>query len=111
MPIRIKWTEHTGQTAEAIGAPVPLRYFAAAVPFVVIASVIALTPGGLGVNELTFATALKVSGTPLARGAQRALADRVFLAVSYYSVAIGATTILLVERGMVPSRRDATQDR
>ena len=56
------------QTAEAIGLHIPVWQMAAAIPFVVFASVIALTPGGLGVNELTSVSALRVFGTPLAVG-------------------------------------------
>ena len=41
------------ETAEAIGLHIPLWHMAAAIPFVVISSLIALTPGGLGVSELT----------------------------------------------------------
>ena len=66
-----------GQTAEAIRSPIPLWHLAAAIPFVVLACVIAITPGGLGVNELTYASALKVFGTPFSIGAEWALANRV----------------------------------
>ena len=47
-----------GQTAEAIGVHIPLWHLAAAMPFVIIACVIVVTPGGLGVNELSYATTL-----------------------------------------------------
>lgn len=97
------------QTAEAIGVHIPLWQMAAAIPFVVFASVIALTPGGLGVNELTAVTALKVFGTPMAIGAQWALANRVLLAASYFFVAICAAIMLAAGRIMVPPTRDAMQ--
>jgi len=77
-----------GQVAEAIGVPIPLWSIAAAIPFVVIACLIAITPGGLGVNELTFATALSIFGTPFSLGAQWALANRVLSAAS--CILIGA---------------------
>ena len=64
------------QAAQAIGAQIPVWHLAAAMPFVIIACVIVITPGGLGVNELTYATALHLFGTPLAVGAQWALANR-----------------------------------
>lgn len=98
------------QTAEAIGLHIPLWQMAAAIPFVVFASVIALTPGGLGVNELTAVSALKVFGTPLAVAAQWALANRVLLAVSYFLVAACAAIMLGVEKIMAPRASDATQD-
>ncbi len=99
------------QTAEAIGVHIPLWQMAAAIPFVIFASVIALTPGGLGVNELTAVTALKVFGTPLAVGAQWALANRVLLAVSYFLVATCAAIMPGAGRIMAPRTRDARQDR
>lgn len=99
------------QTAAAIGVHIPLWQMAAAIPFVVFASVIALTPGGLGVNELTAVTALKVFGTPLAVGAQWALANRVLVAVSYFFVAACAAIMLCAQKIMAPRSRDAMQDR
>jgi Lysylphosphatidylglycerol synthase TM region len=94
------------QTAEAIGLHITLWQMAAAMPFVVIASVLALTPGGLGVNELTSVTALKIFGTPLAVGAQWALANRVLIAVSYLFVATCAAIMLGAEKIMAPRGRD-----
>jgi len=99
------------QTARAIGLHIPLWQMAAAIPFVVIGSVIAFTPGGLGVNELTSVTALMVFGTPFAIGAQWALANRVLLAVSYFLVAICASIIMYVGKIMAARRRNAMQDR
>ena len=98
------------QTADAIGVHIPLWQMAAAIPFVIIASVIALTPGGLGVNELAAVTALKVFGTPLAVGAQWALANRVLIAVSYFFVATCAAIMLGAQKIMAPPTRDAMQD-
>ena len=65
------------QAAQAIGVHIPLWHLAAAMPFVIIACVIVVTPGGLGVNELSYATTLHLFGTPLNVGAQWALANRV----------------------------------
>jgi uncharacterized membrane protein YbhN (UPF0104 family) len=94
------------QTAEAIGLHIPVWQMAAAIPFVVLASVIALTPGGLGVSELTSVSALKVFGTPLAVGAQWAVANRVLLAVSYFFVATCAAIVLWAGRMMAPAASD-----
>jgi uncharacterized membrane protein YbhN (UPF0104 family) len=66
-----------GETAAAVGLPIPFWHFAAAVPFVFMASILAITPGGLGVNELTSATALRLFGTPLAIAGQWSLANRI----------------------------------
>ncbi len=83
-----------GQTAEAIGVHIPLWQLAAAMPFVVIACVIIATPGGLGVNELGYATTLHLFGTPLNVGAQWALANRFLVAASCFVVAACALAIL-----------------
>jgi uncharacterized membrane protein YbhN (UPF0104 family) len=88
-----------GETAQAIGVHIPLWHLAAAMPFVVIAGAIVPTPGGLGVNELSYATTLHLFGTPLNVGAQWALANRVLVAFSCFVVAacaialLGATTM------------------
>ena len=98
-------------TAEAIGEHIPLWHMAAAIPFVVLTSVIAVTPGGLGVNELTSVGALKLFGTPLAVGAQWALGNRVLIAVSYSVVAVCAVIMLSGEKFLALRARAAVQDR
>lgn len=87
-----------GQTAEAIGARIPLWCLAAAIPFVVLACVIAITPGGLGVNELTYAAALKVFGTPFDVGAQWALSNRVLGVAACFLVTASAAAMVGVQR-------------
>jgi uncharacterized membrane protein YbhN (UPF0104 family) len=87
-----------GQTAEAIGVHIPLWHLAAAMPFVIIACVIVVTPGGLGVNELSYATTLHLFGTPLNVGAQWALANRVLVASSCFVVAACAIALLGLTR-------------
>jgi len=93
-------------TAEAVGLHIPVWQMAAAIPFVIIASVIAVTPGGIGLNELAYAGALEVFGTPFAIGAQWALANRVLVAVSYLFVAAcGATLLLMCKISTLGARR------
>ena len=87
-----------GQTAEAIHANIPLWHMAAAMPFVVIATVLAVTPGGIGVNELTFATALKLFGTPLSVAADWSLANRILVTASCFAVAGGAVIMCVIEK-------------
>ncbi len=89
-----------GQSAAAIGARIPLWHLAAAMPFVILACVVAITPGALGVNELSYASALHLFGTPLAVGAQWALANRVLVAASCFAVAAFAASAVLVEKIM-----------
>ena len=80
-----------GLAAQAIGVHIPLWHLAAAMPFVIIACVVVVTPGGLGVNELSYATMLHLFGTPLNVGAQWALANRFLVASSCFVVAGCAT--------------------
>lgn len=87
-----------GQTAAAIHVRIPLWHMAAAVPFVVIATAIAVTPGGIGVNELTSAAALKLFGTPLVIAVQWSLANRVLATASCFVIAACAGIILAIEQ-------------
>ena len=95
-----------GEAAQAIGVDIPLWHLAAAMPFVIIACVIVVTPGGLGVNELSYATTLHLFGTPLNVGAQWALANRVLVASSCFVVAAFAIALLGLTR-IKPSNRQA----
>jgi uncharacterized membrane protein YbhN (UPF0104 family) len=95
-----------GETAQAIGVHIPLWHLAAAMPFVIIACVIVVTPGGLGVNELSYATTLHLFGTPLNAGAQWALANRVLVASSCFVVAACALALLGLTR-IKPANRQA----
>ena len=94
-----------GVTAEAIGVHIPLWHLAAAMPFVIIACVIVVTPGGLGVNELSYATTLHLFGTPLNVGAQWALANRVLVASSCFVVAACAIALLGLTKMMGTGRQ------
>ncbi len=96
-----------GETAQAIGVHIPLWHLAAAMPFVIIACVIIVTPGGLGVNELSYATTLHLFGTPLNVGAQWALANRVLVASSCFVVAACAIGLLGLTRIKPANRQTA----
>jgi uncharacterized membrane protein YbhN (UPF0104 family) len=98
------------QAAKAIGVQIPLWHLAAAMPFVIIACVIVVTPAGLGVNELSYATALHMFGTPLAIGAQWALANRFLVASSCFVVAACATALLGFEKIVAPRTPMITQE-
>jgi uncharacterized membrane protein YbhN (UPF0104 family) len=86
------------QSAQAVGVSIPLWHFAASMPFVIIACVVVATPGGLGVNELSYATTLHMFGTPLNVGAQWALANRFLVASSCVVVAVCAISVLGLAR-------------
>jgi uncharacterized membrane protein YbhN (UPF0104 family) len=83
------------QTTATIHADIPLWHLAAAMPFVVLSSALAITPGGLGINELTYATALDLFGTPLTTGAAWALANRLLIVAASFAVAIVALGLFL----------------
>jgi uncharacterized membrane protein YbhN (UPF0104 family) len=86
------------QTAEAVGLHIPPWQMAAAVPLVSVAAIIALTPGGIGLNDLAGAGALRIFGTPFAIGAQWVLANRVLVSVSYLLVAFFAIVVLCSDK-------------
>jgi uncharacterized membrane protein YbhN (UPF0104 family) len=99
-----------GQTAEAINAQIPLWRMAAAMPFAAVANVIAVTPGGIGVNELTSVTALHLFGTPLALASQWALANRCLGIASCFVVAACALLMLGAEKSLAPGTRNAKEN-
>lgn len=75
------------QTAEAVGAGIAVWQLGAAIPFVVLATAIAFTPGALGVNELTYAATLKLFGAPFTVAAQWTLTNRVLLMFTSFLLA------------------------
>lgn len=95
------------QVAEAVGAHIPVWHLAAAMPFVTIAYVLSITPGGLGVNELSYAFALNIFGTPVTVGAQWALENRILVVLSCFVVAGFGAAMLCIEKIVVPRVRDA----
>ena len=86
------------EATRAIGIDVPLWHLAGAMPFVIFSSVIAISPGALGVSELAYATALSLFGTPLPIAAQFALANRFLVAAAAFIIAICSAGILLCKR-------------
>jgi len=98
------------QTAQAVQAPISLWNMAAAMPFVGVATIIALTPGGVGVNEWTSTSALRIFGTPLTLAAQWSVANRVLATASCFVVAALAAALWAVEPATTPTTRDANTD-
>lgn len=98
-----------GQTAQATGAHIPLWHLAAALPFATISSLIAVTPGGLGIGDLSIAEALSLFGTPVAVGAQWALANRILLAAACLTVAACGAILAFIERTMASAKRALVQ--
>lgn len=84
------------ETAVAIGAPIALWHLAAVIPFVIFATAIAITPGGIGITEFTYVGALTSFAIPLSTAAQWALANRVLtIAASLIVAAIAITVAVL----------------
>lgn len=99
-----------GQCADAIDAHIPLWQLAAALPFAVIAAGIAMTPGGIGATELSFATVLSLFGTSLTTGARWAVASRLLVTASCLVVAIGAAILLVLVRSVTHIANGAIQE-
>ncbi len=96
------------ETALAIGAPISLWQMAAMVPFVVVTNVLAITPGGIGVNELTAVTALKTFGVPTATAAEWSLANRVLIMASSFlvgSLALAGVAIMRLKGAVTKHER------
>jgi len=98
------------ETSRAVALSVPVWHLAAAMPFVVISSALAVTPGGIGLNELTYTTALTLFGTPLAIAAQWSLANRVLTAAAAFGVAAWSWGAFLVWKSLHLFRRDPVLD-
>jgi len=82
-----------GQTAAMIDLKIPFWHFGAAMPFVVIATAVGLTPGGLGVNEFIFTSGLTAFGTRLEVAARWSVANRML--VTGACLALWACTALV----------------
>jgi len=87
------------RAAEAIGVHIAFWRMAAAVPFASFANVVAVTPGGVGVNELASVTALHLFGISLASASEWALANRLLSTASCFAVVACAFLMLGAERG------------
>jgi uncharacterized membrane protein YbhN (UPF0104 family) len=81
--------------AAALGMHIATWQLAASLPFVMFATVLAITPGGLGVTELTYATALQVFGIPMELAARWAMGTRVLVLCSCFVVTAVTGTIAL----------------
>ncbi|MFI5014591.1 MAG: lysylphosphatidylglycerol synthase transmembrane domain-containing protein [Hyphomicrobiales bacterium] len=69
-------------TTQAAGLDMPTLRLAAALPLVVLATALALTPAGIGVNEWSFAAALTAFGADFEVATQWALMNRVLVAAA-----------------------------
>lgn len=86
------------QVATGTGLRIAVWRMSAALPFAAIANVIAITPGGVGINELTSTAVLAGFGIPLTVAAKWSLANRVLLAASSFTVAACALVVAAVRK-------------
>jgi hypothetical protein len=69
-------------SANAVALDVPVWRLAASLPFAMISNALAITPGGLGVNEWAVSSVLFALGTPFQVSAQWAVVNRVLVATA-----------------------------
>lgn len=86
------------QTASMTGAHITLWQMGAATPFTAISNLVAVTPGALGLNELTSVAALHAFGVPLSVVSRWALANRILGTASCFLIAAFALGVLGAER-------------
>jgi uncharacterized membrane protein YbhN (UPF0104 family) len=85
------------EVAVAIGTPIPLWHLAAALPIGVVAIVLGITPGGLGLLELSLAGALTLFGTPLVEATKWTLMNRILMYPAGFMVAAVASLLLIAK--------------
>ena len=103
----------TREVSVGIHIAIPLWRLAAAVPFGLLAAVVGITPGGLGLSEAAYATFFRLSGLSLAVSAQWAIANRLLAcAAAFVAAAFGVMVAVagkVFERSRTQSEESATQ--
>jgi hypothetical protein len=88
-------------SAQATGAEVAAWQLAVSIPFAIFANALAITPGGLGVNEWTMCTVLVSLGVSFQTAAQWALVNRLLVAAAAVLCGVaGAAVAILLRREM-----------
>jgi hypothetical protein len=82
-------------TTHAVGLNISSVQIAAALPFVVLAMALAVTPGGVGVNEWAFVAALVAFGVDFETATQCALVNRIL--VGFAVLMVGAVGAILTQ--------------
>jgi hypothetical protein len=90
------------QVSSGVHIAIPLWRLGAAVPFGLLAAVVGITPGGLGLSEAAYATFFKLSGLSLALSTQWAMANRLLATAAIFIV--GGVGAMLVVAGRVFER-------
>ena len=91
-------------SANAVALDVPLWRLAAALPFAAITNALAITPGGIGINEWAASSVLFALGTPFQVSAQWAVVNRVLVAIAAGLCGIAGIGIAAAARASRPRR-------
>jgi hypothetical protein len=89
----------TDQVSSGIHIAIPLWRLAAAVPFGLLAAVVGITPGGLGVSEAAYAAMLRLSGLSLVASTQWAIANRLLSFAAAMVAAILGVLLAVAGKG------------
>ena len=89
----------TDQVSSGIHIAIPLWRLAAAVPFGLLAAVVGITPGGLGVSEAAYAAMLRLSGLSLVASMQWAIANRLLSFAAAMVAAILGVLLAVAGKG------------
>jgi len=87
-------------TTQSVGLNITSLQLAGALPLVALATAVAVTPGGIGVNEWTFAAALTALGVDFDTATQCALINRALVAIA--AAIVGLAGLIL---GILAGRR------
>ena len=101
------------EVSVGIHIDIPLWCLAAAVPFALLAAVVGVTPGGLGLTEAAYAAVFNLFGLRLAVATQWAIAGRLLFCAAAFVVAGFGSTVWVVsaalQRARARSAQNATQ--
>jgi uncharacterized membrane protein YbhN (UPF0104 family) len=92
-------------TSLATGLDVPPLQLAVALPLVVLATVLPLTPAAIGVNEGAFTMFLFAQGTPLVTAIQWSILNRILVCSCSLAVGVAGAAIALSMTLMCPTER------
>jgi uncharacterized membrane protein YbhN (UPF0104 family) len=84
-------------TSWTMGLAIPALHLAIAMPLVILASVIALTPGALGFNELAYAGSLVILGTSFDAAAEWALFNRILTMLASLLIGLAGAVVLVLD--------------
>jgi hypothetical protein len=96
-------------SAQATGAQIAAWQLAASIPFAIFANALAITPGGLGINEWTMCTMLVAFGISFQTAAQWALVNRLLVAAAAVLCGVAGAAVAILLRRKARGRAAATE--